>query len=256
MSSVIKAPYPQGRQPYRPGSWPDIRVARRPGEDPSITLKVAEETLARAREEAGRIIGEAHRRAEEIIQEALRGAERILEEARIMGLAQGKEEGYALGRQEAQELLEEAERIRVEALAERKKILRSIEPEMVRLALEVAGKIVHREIAGDPQVVFWTAAEALERVKSEEEVTVRVNPVDAAVIRERRNELLNLRDGLSRINVEEDLTLEPGGCVVETARGTVDARISRQLENIRQAVEAVLPPGGHPQWVDAVGSED
>ena len=62
---------------------------------------------------------------------------------------------------------------------------------------------------------------------------MRVNPADIERMREHRDELLALGD-VKNIRVIEDQRVDRGGVVVETDGGTIDAKISTQLNEAPQ----------------------
>jgi flagellar biosynthesis/type III secretory pathway protein FliH len=68
-------------------------------------------------------------------------------------------------------------------------------------------------------------------------VSLRVHPDDAARLRASRERLeaLLVRGSLA---LREDPAVAPGGAVVETEAGTVDARIETQLDALASALRA------------------
>ena len=76
------------------------------------------------------------------------------------------------------------------ARIERHKLMESAEPELVRLAVGIAERVLHQQIALDRGVVVEMAKVAIGRLVEKESVTVRVNPGDLERMREHRDELL------------------------------------------------------------------
>jgi flagellar biosynthesis/type III secretory pathway protein FliH len=124
------------------------------------------------------------------------------------------------------------------AAAERDRLLASAEPELVRLALAVAGKVVAGELALAPEVVARIAAEALAAARDRREVVLRVHPADAGLLRAEEPRLLEALSRARAVAVREDPAVGRGGVVVETEAGTVDARIETRLEALRRALLA------------------
>ena len=62
---------------------------------------------------------------------------------------------------------------------------------------------------------------------------MRVNPADLERMREHRDELIALGD-IRNLRVVEDQRVDRGGVVVDTEAGTIDARISTQLDEARK----------------------
>ena len=64
-----------------------------------------------------------------------------------------------------------------------------------------------------------------------------VNPDEVEYVKEKRPEFLDRISELKSITIESDPSITPGGCFMETAFGSVDARLETQLEKIAKAVE-------------------
>jgi flagellar biosynthesis/type III secretory pathway protein FliH len=178
---------------------------------------------------------EADRRVREMVAAAEAEAQRILGEARAASArvhADAAAAGYAEGRASAAGVL-------ARAAAERERLLQEAEREVVAIALAVARKLLLRELAASPEAVVELARAALAEARERRQVVLRVSPADAAAIRAAEG---GLAAALVRatLDVREDLAVEPGGAVVETEAGRVDARIESQLAVVARAVEEAL----------------
>lgn len=112
----------------------------------------------------------------------------------------------------------------------------TMEEHIVRFSLAVAEKIVKREIIHDREFVLTQVREALKRVVGVARVKLRVHPNDEAIVRSNRTTVTEGLDSLREIIVEVDETIEPGGCIIESESGNVDARLSTQLKQIEEAL--------------------
>jgi len=175
-----------------------------------------------AAERARAIVAEAEARARELLEAAQAERERIRADAAEQGRAEGlARAGAAL----------------VAAAAARDRRLAGAEREVVALALDVARKVLGRELAQDPGAVADLAAQALAVARDRREVTLRVNPADADAIRAAAGRLGALLARAPGLDVREDPTVERGGAVVETEAGRVDARVEAQLAALARAIE-------------------
>lgn len=184
------------------------------------------------------IVAEARARAEAILQEALEAAAEITRQAHEQGWAKGHADGYKAGVEEAQALIDEAKAELRLARDEKARVMSSAEREIANLAISIASLILKREVQIDPETVLSLVRDALARVRDEDSVTVRVNPIDAVVVRSHMNALLS-GTGVRKLDIEEDGAIEPGGCVVLTSRGDIDERIESQLKRVAAAFEGV-----------------
>jgi flagellar assembly protein FliH len=124
-----------------------------------------------------------------------------------------------------------------ESLLEVEQLKRSLyaqsEQELVKLAIEVAKKIVHREIRADRDIIQTLVRVALSHIGEKSAVTVLLNPVDYAYLLEQRAEL-SQTEGRD-ISLLADKSIERGGCLIQTECGDIDARIEQKFQEVEHA---------------------
>lgn len=210
--------------------------------EPAIDLDAiraqAQELIDDAARSAESVVDEAHDRARALIEAANAQVETIAHEARREAHA----DGFAAGSQSAQDEIAEllaTLRDLVEATRnERHVLIASAEPELVRLAIGIAERVLHQQIALDNGVVVEMAKSAITRIVDREKITVRVNPGDMERMREYRDDLLALGD-VKTMLVIEDQRVDRGGVILETDAGSVDAKIATQLTEVRKILHIV-----------------
>ncbi|MFO8080014.1 MAG: FliH/SctL family protein [Armatimonadota bacterium] len=116
---------------------------------------------------------------------------------------------------------------------QRRELLSELQPYVVRIAVEVARRIVQRELRTDPGMVSRTVGSALEEVATAAETRVRVHPLDAQVLQSTIREIVPTPDEAASLKIIPDGSIERGGCVVESDRGIVDARLQTQFEEMQ-----------------------
>ncbi|MFZ0270450.1 MAG: FliH/SctL family protein [Acidobacteriaceae bacterium] len=118
-----------------------------------------------------------------------------------------------------------------EFCAKRDEYLARVEHEVVRLALAVAERILHREVQLDPLLLAGAVRVALGQLAESTEVRLRV----PAGQKEMWAEMVRLAPGLAlRPQVQADEKLEAGEAALETKMGTVDLGIRAQLGEIER----------------------
>lgn len=158
-----------------------------------------------------------------------------------------RERGLAEGMRVAEEAYQ-AKLARLEALieqvrAERSEFFARIEPEVVRLAVAIAEKVIQQELETRPEVVVEMVRAAMARLRDREVLRISLNPRDLERVREAKDDLVGAVDGVKKIDVIEDRRVDPGGCVIESPNGTLDARVRTQIEEIERALELAAPAG-------------
>ena len=214
-------------------------------EDMGDLREQAEAVLQEARAEARRIVDEARSRAEALAAES---EPRGYAEGKQRGLGEGRAEGRRLGHEEAiSELRSRLDQLIpawTEALesfeAQRKDVLLAAREDILEFALTMGGKITHRVIETDPEVVTAQVAEALALVADASAVTVSVNPKDRTLVEKVLGEIVEKIGTCTHVDLREDDEISPGGCVLATGKGRIDATIDRQIARI---VDTLLPRG-------------
>jgi len=155
---------------------------------------------------------------------------RRVEAARAAGYREGEATGSAKANSQIAPVLERMSRTIQELSGYRARFRKEAEQELVKLSLAIAKKILHREMAIDPNAILALVRVVLESVDAREIHSVRLHPADAAVV----ENYLAAIGAPQRVTVTADNTLERGGAIFATARGNLDASIQTQLSEIER----------------------
>ena len=165
-------------------------------------------------------------------------------EAYEKGFSQGQKDGFELGKRRLEETAKRLEAL-IRGLSEFKaKLYRESEQDMLRLSVEIAKKIIQRELSLDSEAVLRTIRRALEFLNERTSIKIFVNPADMEKVKEA---LPDIRAGkkIEKIELAEDPSLERGGCVIETGFGVINATIEDQLTVIAEELERELCNSGN-----------
>jgi len=212
---------------------PLVGALPEPAVDVEAIRAQADALLHNAARDAEQLLADAHGRARALIEDAAARADGIAQDARKRGHDQGFDSGRDAADREMNDMLVTMRGLLEMARAERHKLMEEAEPELVRLALGIAERVLHQQVALDRGVVVEMAKTAISRLIERDSVTVRVNPADLERMREHRDELVAIGD-IKNLRLVEDQRVDRGGVVVDTDAGTIDARIATQLEEARK----------------------
>ena len=194
----------------------DVRV------DSIFFGRILKHQILNAEETARNIVRQANEQAENHVVDALEEAETIRSEA------------YESGREEAsQEFLEHI----LAAKEQRVQALNSIERDVLRLSVKIAEKIIGREVEADETVRGEIIMTALRQARQQEMMTVRVNHADLPLV-EKMRERIDAFGRARYLDFVADQTIKEGGCLIESASGTIDARLETQLRVFEKALLA------------------
>ncbi len=115
--------------------------------------------------------------------------------------------------------------------SEQQKYFKNVEREVVRLALAIAARVLHREAELDPLFLVGAVRVALDKLADSSGVVLRVAPGQVLVWQEmfRLSENANAQP-----EILGDLSLPTGECVLETRLGTIEVGVRAQLEEIEK----------------------
>jgi len=111
-----------------------------------------------------------------------------------------------------------------------------IENDVIGISLMIARKIICEIAEKDREVVVNSAKEAIKRASDRAVLRIRVAPVDYDALNKKRSELLQCFDGIKSLLIEVDESVQPGGCLIETNQGDIDARIDSQFQVLKESL--------------------
>lgn len=148
----------------------------------------------------------------------------------------GLREGEAAARQklesQARELTQQLASAVADVVSSREDAIRRAEADIVRLSMEIARRIMHRELSVDPSALGGLIRAALEKLAGQQVHRVRVHPDQESVMRVCLEEIGRGAD----IEVVADPAQARGGAVFESSRGSLDASVDTQLREIERGL--------------------
>jgi len=164
---------------------------------------------------------------------------RAREEANAIKEAAAKE-GYNEGLQAAQDDIEYVKNSISEFMNARQAVYESIAPDILEISLDIAKKIIKKEMTEDPQVLLENIKDIMKGLSKEEtKITLKVNPSQAAILKQEVPETAASLGLEAKIIVVSDENVMEGGCVLTTTNGVIDATIESQLAIISEVLKEV-----------------
>ena len=142
------------------------------------------------------------------------------------GIAAGKEQSAA----DVQAALERMSQTLTEIATLKSRLRREAEKDLLKLAIAVARRVLHREVTIDPESIEGLIKVALDKLQSRDVCRVRTHPSHAPFMKASFDRL----SGAQKIELIADQSLRPGDVLFETTQGTLDASIETQLSEIER----------------------
>ena len=111
---------------------------------------------------------------------------------------------------------------------------------MAEMVINIANKVLAQHFIEVPQLILPLVQEAIQKVKDQPEVKVRVAPEAYELVLMAKNELQAQLEGNASLEVVSDTSLQAGDCMLESPNGVVDAGLATQLQAVEKAVRDVM----------------
>ena len=200
-------------------------------------LKEAEEIVNRAKEEAQSIVSIAHDEAKNILANAQNQAQALYEQKKN----EGYHEGFIAHEEEINDLIKQVNQVLLDTTASLldhdKEYIDSIEEGVRGFAIDVAEKILHKEVDHDPIALSCLTFEVLDAQKKSKHTNI--------VLSQRAKELANAIEKELEENIkykDRDISIElrdipNNSLLVEHDGGVIDASLKTQLDKLREIFE-------------------
>ena len=168
-------------------------------------------------------------------EEALRERVEALEhEAFAKGYAAGEREGQAAAAKRAEVLITRLSNTIDDIAALRAGMLHKTERDVVRMALAIAERVIHRALDIDPELLLAMSRVAIDRLGDGIAATIHLHPDDhraMMAVRAKHPESVG-----SAVAIQPDLTVPRGGCIVRSEFGVIDLGIDAQVAELSRAL--------------------
>lgn len=188
--------------------------------------------------EAGEVLEKIKKEAEKYRQEVTEECESIKEKA----YKAGYEEGFKAWSEHLARLEKEAENIREET-----------QKLVIPVALKAAKKIVAKELEISQEAIVDIVESNLRSAAQHKRITIFVNKNDLEAIEKNKPRLKKLFENLEAFSVRERNDVEPGGCIIETEIGIINAQMDHRWRILEKAFQQILKPVAPAQTNEGKG---
>jgi flagellar assembly protein FliH len=156
--------------------------------------------------------------------------ERSEQEAYQRGFSEGNNVGREQAKTESRPVLDQLGKSLATLSSLRSRIRSEAEGDLLKLAIAIARRVLHRELTLDPESIEGLIRVALEKLQSRELSRIRVHPDQESAIRNALERFSNSH----KVELVADSSMQCGDVVFETAHGNLDASIESQLREIER----------------------
>ena len=195
--------------------------------DQEAVQELINSQLADAQEQADRILEEARAKAQDIQTNAM-------EEGRV----QGYDDGYQQGTKEADALKEDLLHQKEQLEADYKKMVDTLEPEMVDALTQIYEHVFAVDLRNDKNIILHLLQTALSRLEPGNDFIVHVSPDDYDMMVDEKKRLReNITSPNATMEIIEDPMLKENECIIETDGGVFDCSLGVELEELSRKLK-------------------
>ena len=121
-----------------------------------------------------------------------------------------------------------------------KQMQHNLQKMVLPLALKAAKKIVGRELEGKPETIVDIVRQTLKPVTQNHHIRIFVSKQDKETLEKKKGELKTILEHVQTFVIEEREDVTPGGCIIETEAGIINASLENQWRALESAFEAFM----------------
>jgi type III secretion protein L len=123
---------------------------------------------------------------------------------------------------------------------ELKDLRQEIQKNILPLTLKAAQKIIGEELKLHPNRVVDIIMNALKPVTQHKKIIIFVNKFDVQELEKNKSKIKKIFDHLESFSIQERDDIEPGGCIIETEAGIINAQLENQWRALESAFESFM----------------
>ncbi|QNB45772.1 hypothetical protein BR63_05260 [Thermanaerosceptrum fracticalcis] len=239
MSKIIKANFVknEGRTKLPAADNQDIPLTRDTAQAIYLETKVMiEELIAEAQQKADEITLKSRSQAQMILETAHQESQDIKNRAYEEGYRLGYEKGLAEAQHEIKELHGHAQELIGALQQEKLNMLKAYESELLDLVMLITEKILGVIVEVKPEIINGVISRTLSQTAENGKIMVKVNPFHIPYLNISREQAFDFPDN---VVIQEDVSVKPGGCVIISENGIIDAQLEGQIALLKQALRDV-----------------
>lgn len=121
-------------------------------------------------------------------------------------------------------------------VSQRQRLVNDSEEAVIRLSCRIAHRIIGEAVEVNSEAIVEVVKNALRHLTDKQKLIIRVNPLDADVIKKHEPEWMMAAGAGTAVKVQEDARIKRGGCLIEGESGNVEAQIDRQIEVVERGL--------------------
>lgn len=119
-------------------------------------------------------------------------------------------------------------------------VQKDIQKKILPLALKAARKILGEELKMHPDRIVEIIIQALRPVTQHHKIIIYANKSDIDILESKKSQIRKILEQVESFSIQERDDIEPGGCIIETEAGIINAQLENQWHALESAFEAFM----------------
>jgi len=115
-----------------------------------------------------------------------------------------------------------------------------LQKQILPLALKAAKKIVAEQLTLQPDTLVDIVIQALSPVVQNHRFTIFVNKADKEILETHKTRIREILEHVQSLSIQERSDVSPGGCIIETESGIINATIENQWRALEAAFDKYM----------------
>lgn len=171
-------------------------------------------------------------------------------EAYKLGLDEGRKEAFKAAADEINKRLAGLDQLLDTILNMKPQLISANEAHLVELSYYLSTRLAMFEIQKNEQATLHVMKEAIKMAQGDEKIKVLVSDSELEFLETLQRETSRDLEFLKKVELKGQPDIQPGGCILVTNYGEVDAKIEARVEQLWNAIKDTIP-----QSKDIVGPE-
>jgi type III secretion protein L len=175
---------------------------------------------------------DAHELLQQVRREGTEYTKEVVKETELLK-SQAFQEGF-------QEALNSLNKHILDLNEELKKIREEVQVKILPLSIKAARKILGEELKLHPDRIVDIILTSLKPVTQHKKIILYVNKDDIHHLEMNRPKIKQIFEHLENLSIQERDDIEPGGCIIETPSGIINAQLENQWRSLETVFESFM----------------
>lgn len=178
---------------------------------------------------------------ERVLKQVKEIEERAYKEGFDLGFADGTDKAFAHMKEQIAFRISSLDKLLAQVESQRRLVLVENEAELISLVFQVAKKIALRDLEEHREAVVEILTKVVDEMSEDETVAVYLSHDDHEFIQLSNEKTSSSLEKIKKLKLIESEEIKPGGCLLETSFGSVDATVDERVERTWDLLRDRIP---------------